>query len=294
MMSRRVDRWLGEAHWDATWRLSRRPHPSAQTRGAAAWSRLRVLQAGCRGLVAIAPPGRLGQNREHRLSRRSSVLPVLRPARIVKLRRAYWLAAFLIVVLLAASVAPIRDALLRAAGNMLVREDSPIHADVIVISVDSGGAGVLEASDLMRQRLAPSVAIFADPPVAVDREFLRRGLQYHDAAAQEVQELHELGVTSVVRIPRGVQGTRDEIAALRDWCQPHAIHSLMFVSTKDHTRRTRRILHRSMSRAIRFAVIGSKYSDFKPDGWWSSRGGLRIEIVESQKLLLDVLMHPLS
>lgn len=246
-------------------------------------------------LLAIAPPGRLGQNREHRLSRRSSVLPVLRPARIVKLRRAYWLAAFLIVVLLAAAIAPIRDALLRAAGNVLVREDLPIHADVIVISVDSGGAGVLEASDLMRQRLAPSVAIFADPPVAVDREFLRRGLRYHDAAAQEMQELRELGVTSVVHIPRGVQGTHDEMAALRDWCQSHAIHSLMFVSTKDHTRRTRRMLHRAMdNRSIRFAVIGSKYSDFNPDRWWSSRGGLRIEIVESQKLLLDVLLHPLS
>lgn len=295
-----VDQWLGgsQAIPRNLEALTPARFMGAQSRVAAAWNRLLALQApqaACLGLAAIAPPGRLGQNRDHRLSRRSSVLPVLRPARIVKLRRAYWLAAFLIVVLLVAAVAPVREGLLRAAGNMLVREDPPIHAEVIVISVDSGGAGVLEASDLMRERLAPGVAIFADPPVAVDREFLRRGLPYHDAAAQEMQELHELGVTSVVRIPRVVRGTHDEMAALRGWCQAHAIHSLMFVSTRDHTRRTRRMLHRAMdNRAIRFAVIGSKYSDFNPDGWWSNRGGLRIEIVESQKLLLDVLLHPLS
>lgn len=90
----------------------------------------------------------------------------------------------------------------RAAGNVLVCESTPIHSDVIVISVDSDGAGVLEASDLVHQGLAPGVAIFADPPDAVDREFLRRGLPYHDAAAEESAELHELGVTSVVRMPR--------------------------------------------------------------------------------------------
>ena len=178
---------------------------------------------------------------------------------------------------------------------MLVCEDRPIHADVIVISVDSDGEGVLEASDLVHQRLAPGVAIFADPPTAVDREFLRRGLPYHDAAAEEAEELHELGVTSVARIPRVVQGTHDEMSALRVWCQSHAVSSLMFVSTTDHTRRTRRMLRRALgSGAIRFAVIGSKYSDFDPDGWWLSRDGVRIEIIESQKLLLDVLLHPFS
>lgn len=213
----------------------------------------------------------------------------------MKLRRAHWLTAFLCVALLTAAIAPIRDALLRAAGNMLVREDSPIHADVIVISVDSGGAGVLEASDLVRRRLAPGVALFADPPNAVDREFLRRGFPYHDAAAERTAELHELGVASVAQIPRVVQGTHDEMSTLGAWCQSHAIRSLMFVSATDHTRRTRRMLRRALgSRGIRVAVIGSKYDHFDPDAWWLSREGARTEIVESQKLLLDVLLHPLS
>jgi len=85
------------------------------------------------------------------------------------------------------------------------------------------------------------------------------------------------------------------MSALRAWSQAHAIRSLMFVSTTDHTRRTRRMLRRALgNQAIRFAVIGSRYSIFNPNRWWLSRDGVRIEIVESQKLLLDVLLHPLS
>lgn len=216
-------------------------------------------------------------------------------ARFPQLRRTHWLAAFLGVALLTAAITPIRGALLRAAGGLLVCEDRPIYADVIVISVDADGAGVLEASDLVHQGMAPTVAIFTDPPDAVDREFLRRGIPYHDAAAEEAGQLQALGVTSVVRISREVQGTHDEMSALRTWCQSHAIRSLMFVSTTDHTRRTRRMLRRALrARAIRFAVIGSKYSTFDPNRWWLNRDSARTEVVEWQKLLLDVVLHPLS
>jgi hypothetical protein len=41
-------------------------------------------------------------------------------------------------------------------------------------------------------------------------------------------------------------------------------------------------------------VQAAHYSDFDPDRWWETRGGVRTEIVELQKLLLDVVLHPLS
>jgi hypothetical protein len=36
----------------------------------------------------------------------------------------------------------------------------------------------------------------------------------------------------------------------------------------------------------------SRYSEFDPDSWWLTRGGQRIQAVESEKLLLDLLRHP--
>jgi hypothetical protein len=41
-------------------------------------------------------------------------------------------------------------------------------------------------------------------------------------------------------------------------------------------------------------VRSARYSAFDPDGWWETRGGIRTEIIELQKLLLDVLLHPIS
>ena len=38
----------------------------------------------------------------------------------------------------------------------------------------------------------------------------------------------------------------------------------------------------------------ARFSTFDPDEWWKTQGGVRIEIVELQKLLFDVIMHPLS
>ena len=42
------------------------------------------------------------------------------------------------------------------------------------------------------------------------------------------------------------------------------------------------------------AVRAARYSSFDPDRWWETRGGIRTEIIELQKLLLDVVLHPLS
>ena len=38
----------------------------------------------------------------------------------------------------------------------------------------------------------------------------------------------------------------------------------------------------------------ARYSSFDPDRWWETRGGVRIEIIELQKLVLDVVLHPMS
>jgi hypothetical protein len=205
------------------------------------------------------------------------------------------LIGLMLVVACAIVIIPLRTSLLRAMGRFLVASDPLQHADVIVLSVDSDGSGVLEATDLVHQRVADRVALFADPPDAIDREFLRRGVAYHDAAAVSVGQLHDLGVDAVEVIPRAVAGTDEESGNLPAWCSDHGYRAVIFVSTLDHSRRTARILARATrGRGLTLAVRGSPYSEFDPDGWWKSRTGVRTEIIESEKLLADILMHPLS
>jgi hypothetical protein len=201
----------------------------------------------------------------------------------------------IVAVAVAAAVPAIRTPVLRAVGWALVANDPVTPADIIIITADSDGAGVLEAADLFHAGVAPLVAFFQDPPDAVDQEFLRRGLPYTDAAARSNQQLKELGVTSLEQIPRSVAGTNDEGKVLPDWLAERRFHAVIVVCLSDHSRRVRRVIHRSMNgRDTAVIVRSSRYSQFDPDRWWQTRFGARTAIVELQKLLLDVTLHPIS
>jgi uncharacterized SAM-binding protein YcdF (DUF218 family) len=213
-------------------------------------------------------------------------------------RRPRW-AWILVVVALAAAaivaVPSIREPVLRTAGWALVVNEPVAPADIIVISPDSGGAGALEAADLVQSGIATRVAVFADPPSGEDHEFIRRGLPYEDGAARQIRQLSWLGVTDVVQIPRTDVGTEGEAQVLPPWCDQHQFRSIVLVAARDHSRRLRRVLDRAMKgHPTRVTVRPARYSNFDPDRWWETRDGVRTEIIELQKLVLDVVLHPMS
>lgn len=213
-------------------------------------------------------------------------------------RRPRWSAVLVVIALLALAVAvdpSIAKPVLRAAGRALVVDEPVTPADIIVIATDSGGAGVLQAADLVHDGIATRVAVFTDPPSGEDLEFLRRGLPYEDLAARQIRQLGWLGITDVVKIPRDEAGSGGEGDVLAPWSDRNAIRSLVFVAARDHARRIRRVLHRDMKgHAVRVMVQAERYSAFDPEHWWETRTGIRTEIIEFEKLVLDVMMHPLS
>jgi len=209
-------------------------------------------------------------------------------------------AGIVLVVLLlgvaSIAISAIRQPILRAAGWALVVNERVEAADVIVVAVNADGAGVLEAADLVHSGVATRVAVFADPPDSiVEREFVRRGIPYEDAAARSVRQLRALGVDTIDLIPTFVAGSEDEGPVLADWCDQHRFRSVVVVSTSDHSRRLRRLLHRSMKgHQTRVSVRSARYLVFDPDRWWRSHGEIRTELEELEKLLLDVVRHPIS
>ena len=203
----------------------------------------------------------------------------------------------LVAAALAASaivaVPSVREPALRAAGWALVVNEPVAPAEFIVVSAGSMGAGALEAADLVQSGISTRVAVFADPPSGEDHEFIRRGLPYEDAAARQIRQLRSLGVTDVVQIPRSDVGTESEGQVLPPWCDQHQVSSIVFVTAKDHSRRLRRVLDRVMKgHTTRVTVQPARYSSFDPDSWWETRDGVRTEIVELQKLLLEAVLHP--
>jgi hypothetical protein len=200
-------------------------------------------------------------------------------------------AAFAAVIVAFPSV---REPVLRYAGWALVVNEPVAPADIIIVSLDSGGAGALQAADLVQSGIATRVAVFTDPPSGEDQEFIRRGLPYEDASARQMRQLRWLGVKDVVQIPRTEVGTEGEGQVLPSWCDQHQLRSVVFVAARDHSRRLQRVLNRVMKgHSTRVTVQPARYSDFDPDRWWETRDGIRTEIVELQKLFLEITLHPL-
>jgi len=209
-----------------------------------------------------------------------------------------WVRGLIVIVLVGTAIAAVpavRGPILRSAGWALVVDEPLGPAEVIVIAASADGEGVLEAADLVHTGVATRVAVFADPPDnPVDREFIRRGIPYEDEAARLSRQLWSLGVTAIERIPRTSAGTGAEGEVLRSWCNQQQIRSVVVVSTRDHSRRLRRVLRRSMEgQPTRVTVRAARHSAFDPDRWWETRDGIRTEIIELQKLLLDVVRHPI-
>ena len=204
----------------------------------------------------------------------------------------------MVIALAAALIAlapPVSKPILRSAGRALVLSEPVAPVDLIVIANDSGGAGVLQAADLVHQGIATRVAVFTDPPSGEDLEFIRRGLPYEDLAARQVRQLGWLGITDVVKIPRAEAGSEGEGAALGPWSDQYAIRSIVFVAATDHSRRIRRVLDREMrGHTTRVTVQAEHYSGFDPERWWETRSGIRREIIELQKLVLDFILHAFS
>jgi hypothetical protein len=218
---------------------------------------------------------------------------------IMTSRRPKWASILAVVTVTAfaiVAVRSLREPVLRAAGWALVANEPVPSADIIVLSLDSGGAGALEAADLVQGGVSKRVAVFVDPPSLEDHEFIRRGLPDEDEGVRQIRQLKSLGVTDVARIST-IEGasTEGEGQALPPWCDEHQLQSVVFVADKDHSRRVRRVIDRVMKgHSTRVTVQPTRYSSFDPDRWWETRHGIGAEIVGLQKLLLDVALHPMS
>jgi hypothetical protein len=189
----------------------------------------------------------------------------------------------------------LRIPLLRGVGHALVATEPVASADVIVVAADAGGAGVLEAADLVSDGVASRVAVVGEPPRLEDLEFVRRGLPDTGAAAVKLRELALLGIADVELIAAGDSGTHADSDALRSWCDRTRYGSVIVVVNADHSRRMKRIIERSLKgQPTRVIVRSSRYSAFDPDHWWETREGFRTTIIEWQKLALDVVLHPLQ
>jgi len=116
------------------------------------------------------------------------------------------------------------------------------------------------------------------------------GVDLPDDAEMNRRVLIRLGVpaAAIQRIEEA-DGTIGEAIEILSLARRTGIRSILVVTSKYHTRRSRQIFRWIMGDTVSVKVIGSSYESFNPALWWKTRSDMRSVIFEYQKLLVLTL-----
>ena len=175
------------------------------------------------------------------------------------------------------------------AGHFLIIDEPLEPADAILVMAGPRTVRWIEGVELYREGVAPNIIISPGIVEQTEIELRRRGIDFPAEADLVKNAMVQLGVpeTALTIIPATwMDNTADEALATEQLALQRGWTSIIVVTSKYHTRRTRFAFRREFSdTGIRVQVRGSRYDGAKPDGWWRSRSDLRYVISELQKLV---------
>jgi uncharacterized SAM-binding protein YcdF (DUF218 family) len=193
-----------------------------------------------------------------------------------KLVRAAGITGGVLLVLIAA-VWLLRARLLTLAGALLVEDDGLRKADaILVLGGDDSGARIIKAAQLATEGYS-SYVLVSGPP----------NLLGHDSDAT-IEFARRNGYPETlfrpVWLPAGTDSTRSEATFLGSYLRTHAIHSVLLVTSNFHSRRAAR-LWRKQAPWIGVTVVAAPDPSFTPDGWWKTRTGQKVFLLEWTKTI---------
>ncbi len=175
------------------------------------------------------------------------------------------------------------ERVLQAIGSAIVHEDPLFEAEVLVSSLSSPRVTALEVGRLYSQMPRARVLVGTWSAEPVVDELRRLGVPYADATDYSRLILDRSGVPADrITILGAVDGTESEVRTVASFVVTHKIRSLVFITSRSHTARTRWLLKRSLPTDVSFAVRSSRFDLFVPERWWQRR-------VDSRELMSEYL-----
>ena len=174
-----------------------------------------------------------------------------------------FLLAFLFVLYL------VRHPLLRFAGGVWIVNEPPQPSDAIVMLSDDNFEGdrAAEAADLFKAGWAPRV-------IASGR-YLR---PYAGIVELETHDLESRGVPAIAIVPLGQRATdtREECIAIGQLLSSHGWKRVLLVTSNYHTRRAEYLCQRALAQGTALRVVSAPDTEYDPNTWWQTRGGVKI------------------
>jgi len=188
-----------------------------------------------------------------------------------------WLRRTVVAALLALAIYASRGTWLTWMGEYLVDAEEPQPAGIVVVLGGDGyGHRIMKAVEIVRAGFAPKILV--DGPggyYGVSESDLAIPFAVKHGAPPEYFE----------PFPITARATFTEAQAVDEELQKRGIRKALVVTSNFHTRRARRTFERYGSGKVEYHFIAAPNPDFSPTGWWHTREGKKIVVLEYLKTI---------
>ncbi|MBA7541259.1 hypothetical protein ES705_33566 [subsurface metagenome] len=175
-------------------------------------------------------------------------------------------------------------------GKWLVAEDELQESDMIVVLTGSVPDRIMQAVDIYNEKYSDKIVLVNCHRVG-HAIFVERGLEIPPGDAQLSKMIAiDLGVPeeNILILEGNAQSTQDEALIIREYIRNNrAIKSIILVTSKYHSGRSKKIFRKAFSgldREINIYSSPSKYDPFNVNQWWKDREDIKRVVLEYLKL----------
>lgn len=189
------------------------------------------------------------------------------------------LMALLIVIIWGA-----RHSVLAGTARLLVTEDALAPAEIIVASNSTPQETAFEAAVLYHQHVSARIVMAGWPHNPLVERIRALGIPSLDTGEMSLAILERSGVpaSAITVLPGEADGTGAEMSAVASFVAEHRLTSVLVITARSHTARTKWLLQRKLDGRIRVAVRSARHDRFSVEGWWRERE-------QSRELLTEYL-----
>jgi uncharacterized SAM-binding protein YcdF (DUF218 family) len=177
------------------------------------------------------------------------------------------------VALLALAVWLLRAQVWTALGSALVENDGLRKAEtIVVLGGDDSGTRIIKAAELAQAGYAPYVLVSG--PVSL--------LGHESDTTIEYARRKGFPDSLFRPLPNNTDSTRSEAKFIGVYLRAQGVHKILLVTSNFHTRRAARLM-RHENPGLDVDVVPAPDPNFTPNGWWRTRGGEKIFLLEWMK-----------
>lgn len=190
--------------------------------------------------------------------------------------------------LLAVALLFIAAGLFLSAGRLVTHEDPLEHADAIYVLGGTWALRWLEGADLVRDGYSAQIVLSPGDREIGEKVLAGRGTPIPrpiDIQRQLMIERAHLPASAIQIVPGELDNTAQEADAIKPLVAANHWRSLIVITDRSTTRRGGYALRRVLGPDVKIIMRASRYDEYKPGAWWTTRPMFRMTFYEFPKMV---------